>query len=252
MSGKRQDLIEQFRALDRRLSAQGVSPQTLAPERDAATSFALIGEYVASHLDDTDPAREIARQLGRILDAQLESFPENIFSDFDYLAASLVRQARDGGPDAAAEIRRTGGRIARLQEMFGRHSPIRFRYVHDFIYGYDWAKWVAKDPARRAAVMPYAPPFLDYMIVRGKELYELIARDDRKYPALRNSDYRNPFGFSREPQDEAALLRRLAREGQIPVAAWRFDAAPDWEAPYYDLRRQAAEALGIPGKENDR
>lgn len=252
MSGKRQELIEQFRALDRRLSAQGVSPQTLAPERDAATPFALIGEYVASHLGETAPAGEIARQLGRILDAQLESFPENLFSDYDYLAASLVRQALEAGAEAVEALRRSGGKVARLQEMFGRHSPIRFRYVHDFIYGYDWAKWVAKDPARRAAVRPYDPPFLDYMLARGKELYELIARDDRKYPTLRDSAYRNPFGFSREPQDEAALLRRLAREGQIPLAAWRFDAVPDWKAPYYDIRRQAADALGIPGKENER
>ena len=250
MSGKRQDLIDQFRALDRRLAAQGLSPRTLAPGRDAATPFALIAEYVASQLDDTDPAREIARQLGRILDAQLENFPENIFGDFDYLAASLVRQAQKAGAEALEVIRRTGGKIARLQEMFGCHSPIRFRYVHDFTYGYDWAKWVAKDPARRSAVRPYDPPFLDYMIARGKELYELIAQDDRKYPTLRSAAYRNPFGFSREPEDETALLRRLAREGQIPLAAWRFDAAPDWKAPYYDIRRRLAETLGIQGKQD--
>ncbi|MBF0238620.1 MAG: ATP-binding protein, partial [SAR324 cluster bacterium] len=32
-----------------------------------------------------------------------------------------------------------------LQELFGIQSPLKFRYVHDFMYGYDWIKWVQKD-----------------------------------------------------------------------------------------------------------
>ena len=43
-------------------------------------------------------------------------------------------------------------RMARLQHAYGRDTPIHFSYVHDFVYGYDWAKWVARGTDTRIRI----------------------------------------------------------------------------------------------------
>ncbi|MCA9707587.1 MAG: aldo/keto reductase [Myxococcales bacterium] len=143
-------------------------------------------------------------------------------------------------------LRRQCEQIAALQDLFGQGTAIRFRYVHDFVYGFDWAKWVARDPAARASVGPFEPPFLAFMLERGHQLLQLIADGrDRKYPPLPDDRPRNPFGFSREPEAEIALHQSLAADGLLPVEAWRVDAQPRWDRPYAELRRQRALALGL-------
>jgi hypothetical protein len=56
---------------------------------------------------------------------------------------------------------------------------------------------------------------------------------------------RNPFGFSREPDDELALHRALAAAGAIPVEAWRIDAQPRWDLDFAARRLAQARALGL-------
>ncbi len=176
--------------------------------------------------------------------AMLVAFPDNLLWDLEALAARQLAQARLAA-DPPAALARLWSRIAALQHVFGSRGPIRFRYIHDFVYGFDWAKWVAKDPPRRAHVGPYDAAFVERMHRRGGELLELIAEGDSKYGPLQGPQSRNPFGFSRTPADELALHRRLATQDALPVRAWDRDAAPHWRRPYAQLRDEAALALRI-------
>ena len=174
-------------------------------------------------------------------DAMLTAFPDNLLWDVEALAASIWRQ---GAADPAA-VRHLWSRVAALQQLFGVHGPIRFRYIHDFVYGYDWARWVAEEPDSRADVGPYDAVFVERMHHRGAELLALIEEGDTKYGPLPGDDPRNPFGFSREPEDELALHRHLAAAGDVPVRAWSVGAVPEWTRDYAKLRDDAAAALRI-------
>lgn len=175
--------------------------------------------------------------LRQIEAAAKAAFPDNLFWDVEFLAASLVR--------AGAEMTALARRIAGLQALYGQQTVIRFRYVHDFLYGYDWAKWVQRDAAGRQAVGPFAPAFIAHQERRARELERLIAADDEVYPSLPEGQVRNPFPFSREPDAEALLLRDLAARRLLPVEAWDPGARPEWDRPFADLRVERARALGL-------
>jgi hypothetical protein len=184
------------------------------------------------------PGSSLHGALTRIAQAIVENHPDNLFADLDALAATLERL------DEPCRLERTD-RIVRLHALFGQRSPIRFRYVHDFLYGFDWARWVARAPEERHAVLPYDLPFLAYLEQRGHELLALIAGDDAKYPTLRDRSSRNPFPFSREPAAEIAIHRALAERGLVPLAAWDASAAPHWNEPYASVREAQARAMGL-------
>lgn len=186
----------------------------------------------------------LMRSLHRVAAAQLDSFPETIFWDFDALAAHLA-ELETKSVDPRLDLARVSSTIAALQHLFGHRTPIHFRYVHDFMFGYDWAKWVAREPDARANVGPFDERFLRYMWRRGHELLLLIANDDEKYPKLSSGRPRNPFGFSREPSDERKLLETLAKADEIPVRAWEPSPRPTWNRPFQQLRDQRAVSLGI-------
>jgi hypothetical protein len=135
--------------------------------------------------------------------------------------------------------------ICRLQKLYGQNSIICFRYVHDFVYGFDWAKWVLRDPETRNVHGPFSGAFLDYIENRAHELIDLIHNDDEKYPKLESGEPRNPFVFSREPDDERRLFMTLAERDLIPVRAWTFDTTPVWNRPFAALRAEMAVELGI-------
>ncbi len=216
---------------------------TLASGRAEATRLVALFDAHASHLSAA--ARTgFARGLRRIARAQIEAFPENLFWDFDALAARVASEGRVHGADRLVELTAL---VASLQHLFGRETPIRFRYVHDFNYGFDWAKWVQREPGQRAGIGPFDRPFLRYMWRRGHELLALIAADDVKYPRLRDERPRNPFAFSRERADEERLFRDLAARGLIPVPAWEPSPQVCWDRPFYELRAERARALSREG-----
>lgn len=201
--------------------------RSLCPERERAH---LPGELASSDA--------VSAALVEIVTALADSYPENLFCDLDALAAHLGRAS-------PSLCRETGRRIAGLHRLYGRHTAICFRYVHDFVYGFDWARWVAREPITRASVGPFDLPFLSYLERRGAELLELIEGDDAKYPRLRDQKNRSPFPFSREPEAELAVHRALARKGLLPNPAWRSDAQPVWDRPFVALREAEAKALGF-------
>jgi hypothetical protein len=213
---------------------------------DATRARAPFPHELAARLTEgrggTEQGRAFVQGLIDVVHALVEDFPGNIFWDLDYLASCLWRA---GGP---RETEQLAGRVVRLCRGFGNKSELRFRYAHDFLFGYDWARWVLRDPEGRAGTGPFDSIFLDYLDARLQELVELISRSDAKYGPLQGPEFRNPFVFCREPADEARLHQTLAREDLIPVKAWRFDGERRWHLPFTDLRAEAALRLGLSRK----
>ena len=226
--------------------------RTLHPERAHASSLLTLWQRSVKRDDSPDLKRALAESLPLIALSIAEHFPENIFWDLDFLAMSLIEQARQVATESSdrAGIERmheTTALLLDVQARYGVNSAIRFRYVHDFIYGYDWARWVAREPRTRTAIGPYDPIFVQRMRDRSQELVELILANDETYPLLGQNETRNPFGFSREPAAESALLSELARAELIPVRAWLTDPVPQWNRPYGELRERQARELGLTG-----
>lgn len=244
-------------AADVRLGSGGPAWRTLAADRPRASSLSALASRVLPPARPESMARAWAQGLADIALAMRASFPENLYWDLDYLAASLWRAGAGhdsaghdaAGHDAAAgavEIASLAALMVEVQRVFGRRTPIAFRYVHDFSYGFDWAKWVARDPGGRAEIDPFSATFITAMLDRGHELHAVIeSGEDPKYPPLEGDGARNPFQFSREPEAEARLLSHLAAAELVPVKAWRVDASPRWDRPYARLRREAALSLGL-------
>ncbi|MFT5358060.1 MAG: hypothetical protein ACI9KE_005297 [Polyangiales bacterium] len=216
--------------------------RSLCPSRAVATSLATLATAAP------EPLRaSFERCLARIAFAQVEAFPENIFWDFDALAHSLLDQASEASEAGAGEaiLDRLGADVASLQSLFGAGSAIHFRYVHDFSYGYDWSKWVRRDPGACADRPPFGSVFIEYSLRRGHELLDLIAADDTKYPKLPDGKPRNPFGFSRNRSDEVRLFRHLAQEDLLPLRAWETHPEGRWDRDYRALRDAEAKNLGL-------
>jgi hypothetical protein len=227
---------------------------SLAPDRTHPRSLAAIGRALLDPEDlvdrTPDACEAFAEGLAAIALALRDAFPHNIFGDLDHLAACLWRGAAAAPEGAASFLRQQCAKVVELQHLFGHATSIRFQYAHDFLYGFDWAKWVSRDPAARAHMGPFSPAFLAHMHARAHELLAAIAEGhDRRYPPLPDARPRNAFGFSREPADELALHRLLARDGLLPVEAWRLDtsASPRWDRPFAELRREHAGRLGLTG-----
>lgn len=229
--------MSRLRALDARLDAEGIERLTLAPGRAQATSL----REIAAH-QGLEGARQEALVEGMValVEAIRRHFPDNLFWDLDGLVAITAREAGD-----AAELAEAFDELVALHALFGEHGPIRFRYVHDFLYGFDWARWVRRDAATRAGIHPFSRRFVRIMLERGARLLEQIAEVDAKYPPLPDARHRNPFGFSREPADEARLYRDLAAHQLVPVSAWTDDAPAVWDRPYARAREERARALGL-------
>lgn len=229
----------------------GAPWRSLAPDRTHARTLVALGRALlepeaAAVTSDPEACLAFAEGLAAIALAMRDAFPLNLYGDLDHLAACLWRGAAAAPAGAVAFLRQQCARVVELQHLFGCTTSIRFRYVHDFLYGFDWAKWVAREPATRACVGPFSPAFLAAMHARGHELLGVIAGGhDRRYPPLPDARARNAFGFSREPADELVLHRHLAREGLLPVEAWRLDASPRWDRPFQALRREHAARLGL-------
>jgi hypothetical protein len=226
--------------IDAAIDASPRGRLTLAPNRTQATPLV---ELVGALAEPNERPHLTALASG-VAEAQLRCFPENLLWDFDFYVASVHRRARQARSYAdylehVAEI--TVG----LMGLYGQQSTIRFRYVHDFIYGFDWARWVRRDPATRRAVGPFSIEFLQQIETRGRDILTLIESDDALYPQLSGPGARNPFAFSREPDDELRLYRALAERGCIPVEAWRADAQPNASLDFDALREETAGSLGL-------
>jgi hypothetical protein len=215
-------------------------PLTLDPARSSATSLTDL----VSRLTSADQSPCLAAAASAVAEAQLHSFPENLFWDFDFYLTSIHARASTA-PDYASYLEQVTRMTVDIMRLYGNQSPIQFRYVHDFMYGFDWARWVRRDPEARSKIEPFGLNFLQRLESRGRAILTLIETDDEWYPRLAEGTARNPFPFSRDPEDELRLYRVLAHRGWIPVEAWRSEARPDAARDFDSLREDAARSLGL-------
>lgn len=218
---------------------------SLSPERMHARRLSEVLRDVMLSGVSRDVGSVLVRGMRNVVEAMGDHFPGNVFLDVDVLVRDVVRDAVSARGDVAANVSQTCARLVSLHRLFGRRRVIRFRYVHDFLYGFDWAKWVRRDPVRRAQITAFHPMFLDAMISRAYELQTLIAQDDATYCELPDDRPRNPFGFSREPMEEIALHTALAIADAVPVRSWDLSCKPTWDRPYAQLRLNQAERMGM-------
>ncbi|MEH2303698.1 MAG: hypothetical protein V7K88_33235 [Nostoc sp.] len=234
-----------FQFIDEIFAQQSVNMLSLNPQKRLITSFAELGNFITEQNTDIEFLTTLQETLESIVRTQLRNFPENIFWDFDFLVSSMLRQALVADEGAITFLKVFGKKMVLLIEMFGNKTQMRFRYVHDFMYGLDWARWVQKEPQNRAHIEPFSLIFLDYLLVKGKELLQRINHGQIISYKLCETGYRNPFTFSREPEDEYRLLTYLAEEQLIPVAVWNWNASPVWNKPFQEMRQQLALKLNI-------
>ena len=138
MSSGRESALRRLTEMDAQLQTTVPIPLSMCPARTRATSLHDIGEALLTDALDPSLMQAFADGLCLMVATKGDQFPENIFWDVDYLAACLLRLG-----DAHA-IRDVTAHIVTLHEGFGRSSVINFRYVHDFMYGFDWARWVSQ------------------------------------------------------------------------------------------------------------
>ncbi|MGD1899859.1 MAG: hypothetical protein ACFB16_23290 [Phormidesmis sp.] len=236
-----------FEHLDEILKQHSIEPLSLNPHKALSTSFSTLGNTIVKTIDDPFLIDLFRDTLASILESILMNFPNNIFWDFDFFVGSMLKQT------LAAErseyfLQLFHEKIELLMALFGNRSKINFRYLHDFIYGFDWAKWVKKEPQSRCSIAPFDLFFLDYLIDRGHEILQLIDMRDRKYHQLHDGSYRNPFCFSREPKDEISLFICLASRNLIPVTVWEYEASPIWNKPFYKMRETISVELFLTKK----
>ncbi|OYD93997.1 hypothetical protein CDG76_18785 [Nostoc sp. 'Peltigera membranacea cyanobiont' 210A] len=234
-----------FQLIDEILAQQSVNLLSLSPQKTLITSFKELGNLIAEQNTDIQIITTIQKTLESIVRTQLQNFPENIFWDFDFLVSSMLRQALTAEEGAINFLKTFSKKMISLTEMFGNKTEMRFRYVHDFMYGFDWARWVQKEPQNRAHIEPFSLVFFDYLLAKGKELLQRINHGQVVSYKLCETGYRNPFTFSREPEDEYRLLTYLAEEELIPVAVWNWNASPVWNKPFQEMRQQLALKLNI-------
>lgn len=214
--------------------------RSLCPGRTSPRDLVSLGDEVTQGLD-LDAQAAVWEGLARVAGAIAEHFPDNIFADLDAVAGALAFEARM----SADRARDVSGALVELHGLYGRTTPIRFRYVHDFLYGFDWARWVAADPDARADEDPFGRAFLGRALSRGQELLALIAARDEKYPPLPEGVSRNPFPFRRDSDAELRLLQALASERLVPLPAWDVDPRGDWRRPFAAIREAKARAMGL-------
>jgi hypothetical protein len=236
-------LLGKLEALDQSVEQAHGPLGTLDPNKERATPFRVLGERALRSESAPEVLAAFGEALVTIVESACVNFPGNLFWDHDYLAANLLVGAHESDAGPAVYLRETADTLASLYALYGRESAVAFRYLHDFLYGFDWARWVKREPAARAGQGPFDAAFLRYSRERGHELLHLIGQNDDKYPALPEGTARNPFGFSREPDEERVLHLDLARRGFIPVPAWDPRGTANWERPFAEIREARAEAL---------
>lgn len=210
---------------------------SLSPNRLKPTTLPELFELLAPRLADPDALEAFVDGLDAVAESIIANFPDNIFWDLDYLAGALTQA---GSP---RQIRLMTAMLVDLQCGFGRHSILAFRYVHDFTLGFDWCRWVKEDIPVRKDTGPFDWVFLLYLQKRRRELEALIAENDEKYHQLESGEIRNPFVFSREPEEERLLHEALALAGDIPVVSWEVDGQCQFEKLYGEIRVAVAESL---------
>jgi hypothetical protein len=240
------NLEESLKEIDFLFDQAGIIPRSLNPRQKLASSFASMSSALAT-LDLTKAELDLVNRFFKTtIRLFIKNFPENIFWDFDYFVFQIVQSGLQNRSEFELYLNKKQNLVEKILEIFGQHSSIRFRYIHDFIYGYDWQKWYKDIRIEINDPSPFGFSFLEYILNRGIEIQSLIEQDDKKYGKIAKSQNRNPFFFRREPEDEISLLQNLAESGDLPIQAWELRAIPDAGKNYSMIRTQRAKSLNLP------
>ncbi|WP_053404703.1 hypothetical protein [Persicobacter sp. CCB-QB2] len=232
-----------FTPIDQWISHQGIEFKSVDPGKNTATSFAALAEKTALEFPDFHHFQELALLCRDLIQSQYQHYPQNIFYDYDLMVREIVKMTF-ASDHPTHFLRKMDELLVQLMGIFGGNTTINFQFVHDFTYGFDWAKWVAKNPQERKQIPPFHPEFLKAMVNRGKEMLELIKINDQKYHQLQpQQGFRNPFSYQRDPENEESLMRQLFAHGMIPVPLWDWNGQAHWEMDYQEARKQMAQKI---------
>lgn len=238
-------VIEVCTEIDFLFQEQQIKRYSLSPKKTIATNFRDLGIRLLTIATDKSFLIEFCSSFYKINKAQLDHFPQNIFWDTDYLFFSAFKEISIA-KNNLAYLEKYTELMLNLLALFGQHSTIKFRYLHDFTYGFDWAKWIKKDIKTRSNIQPFSLEFLQRMYARGKELELLIEANDKKYHQLgEGQSFRNPFLFIRDPEEEQCLLKQLVSNDFIPVKTWAIAKKPVWQKHYQTERNRLSIQLGF-------
>ncbi len=232
-----------FAKLDHFFSEKIPNRKSLNPKQPLVNSFEEIETNLKSLSLSEAQMKILAFQLERILISVFHHFPENIFWDFDFLIHRLAKNSLVS-KDYNVGLNIYTNKLIAIFEIFGAHSPIKFRYIHDFVYGFDWLKWMLEKRTPTETEDPFGLDFLNYIHNRGLELVSLIQKNDTNYPDLEGI-YRNPFLFVRSTDEEICLHQDLSESGKIPIEAWNVFAIPKHDLNYSQFRLERSKELGI-------
>ncbi|MDD9950354.1 MAG: hypothetical protein OXT67_02190 [Zetaproteobacteria bacterium] len=205
-------------------------------DRISSLELCTVGvDFLKSHHASPAKISRFEDSCYQMLQNAIDHYPENIFWDLQYLITAF----------ANAHLEKKGTEyealIHELLTGYGVRSKIKFQFLHDFIYGFDWARWVADDPKTRSHVPPFGLPFLHYMANRKAEILQLIAVNHCEYPDLsRNNRPRNRYKFDRSPPAETRMLRFLAKNHLLPLKAWNPNSQGRWAIHPTKLRNNLA------------
>lgn len=229
-----------FKSLEQEMLDAKVELCSVYAFKPSASSPSRLAAYVSDLYDDEMIWAHFSDYLEQMILSIRHHFPENIFWDLDYMIAYAVRESQKfKEPELFWEAYTQ--KLNHLLAVFGCHGEIRFRYLHDFTYGFDWARWVRKDLPSRKNVQPFEMAFFDRTISRGEELLELIRQNDSRYHRLQTSSYRNPFSFSRDILEEKEMMCWLSNNNGLPIAQWNANGPINFEKDFDLIRKWRSE-----------
>ncbi|GBF49660.1 hypothetical protein LPTSP4_11760 [Leptospira ryugenii] len=233
-----------FSHLDEALLERHPERKSLCPGREKASSFVSLAKSFEQFDFTIEEKETIQECFSQIIFTAMEHFPENIFWDFDFVFYQMLVDSNKSEQGVKGYWIEFSKRIGDIFCTFGIQSKIKFRYIHDWLYGYDWLKWTLEKKREAEDPSPLGIPFLSYIRDRGLGLLELIDRDDRNYPDL-GGVFRNPFFFSRSKEEEILLHTSLSSSAYIPIEAWKSKAFPRCDRNYSLLRLERAKELNL-------
>lgn len=238
-----------FKELDIKINQLVKDRHSVSPNRQGSSHLTYVIEQFDSGNTKNYSIEYLYIVMEGVVDSILENYPENIFWDLDFLASNMFTKIQEEETNTVKEkvASRYRQKLRDIFQLFGNKTDINFRYIHDFIYGFDWCKWVRSSQSNIEIKMldPFGICFLDSIEKRGLEILELIAKNDENYVSLDSGVYRNPFTFSRGTEDEIRLFEDLAKTGDIPVPGWQAYGEVQYKKDYSLIRNQRAKALKI-------
>ncbi|NCN10043.1 MAG: hypothetical protein GW938_09390 [Leptospira sp.] len=241
--------LNQLEEIDRILINNSISYLSLCPDKKYATPIKKLIEQEQENFETDADINNWIDFCHKLIEESVSNFRENIFWDFDFLIHSLVIEYKVSSIKQEF-IENRKEKIKSIFRLFGSKSLIRFKYLHDFLYGYDWYKWQTQSQESSNELKPFGDSFLNYIESRGKELIELIERNDTNYPALENEESRNPFYFSRDKEEETLLWKSLAKDNLIPIPSWQRKIPISLSHNFSEIRNQRAIDLQITSNQS--